>query len=129
VTDEDREAFANGDNTHTEGCNLRHRAEGGARCTCDEREVCPAEFVTPGADPANASAFYVSAVDGDRRWLMAGPYETHEAALADVARVRGVCCNADGRGHFLGWGTAGFRGERKDAPEGKANSLCFAGAK
>lgn len=54
---------------------------------------------------------YVSAIDGDRRYLMAGPYDCHEAALARVDSVREYACdfannsNA-GRAHFMGWGTA-----------------------
>ncbi len=71
--------------------------------------------------------FYVSAIDGPKRCLMAGPYATHELALADVDRVRTIVCNADGggRGWFMAWGTAGYPNTHGDAPSGNANALVF----
>lgn len=71
----------------------------------------------------DTTAFYVSAIDGDRDWLISGPYDTHQQALDDVDRVRELICAQDGRGHFMAWGTAGFRGAREEAPQGAANAL------
>lgn len=54
---------------------------------------------------------YVSAIDGDRRYLIAGPYSSHEAALARVNDVRFIACDhkrnaSAGRAWFMAWGTA-----------------------
>lgn len=55
--------------------------------------------------------FYVSAIDGARRYLMAGPYDSHAAALSRVDGVRAFACDfannaSAGRAHFMAWGTA-----------------------
>lgn len=54
---------------------------------------------------------YVSAIDSDRRFLIAGPYSSHEAALARVDVVRAYACDfsknaSAGRAAFMAWGTA-----------------------
>lgn len=54
---------------------------------------------------------YVSAVDGPRRFLIAGPFETHDAALERVDAVRAIACDHSrntnaGRAAFMAWGTA-----------------------
>lgn len=54
---------------------------------------------------------YVSAIDGPHRYLIAGPYETHETALERVEDVRFIACDhkrnaSAGRAWFMGWGTA-----------------------
>ena len=69
--------------------------------------------------------FYVSAIDGAKRCLIAGPYVTHEEALGDVERVKRIVCDADGRGDFMAWGTAGYTGPMIGAPRGNANLLVF----
>lgn len=51
--------------------------------------------------------FYVSAIDGQRRFLISGPYATHAEAIACVDTVRGMAVEQDGRAHFMMWGTAG----------------------
>jgi hypothetical protein len=51
--------------------------------------------------------FYVSCIDHDRRALVVGPYSTHAAALADVARVRAEAERVDPRAFWYAWGTAG----------------------
>ena len=50
-------------------------------------------------------AYYVSVVDAGRFGLVAGPYDTHRAALDDVNKARKVACKADGYAWFYGWGT------------------------
>jgi hypothetical protein len=60
------------------------------RCT---EECCP------------RGTYYVSAVDGPSWWRMAGPYNTHQEALADVERARSIAVKHDGRAWFMGWGT------------------------
>lgn len=51
-------------------------------------------------------AYYVSAIDGDRKALICGPYATHDAALADVRRVSRAAYEVDPRAHWWAWGTA-----------------------
>jgi len=51
--------------------------------------------------------FYVSAIDGSRKYLVAGPYTTHAAALGRVEAVRKLAGERDPRAHFMAWGTAG----------------------
>lgn len=50
--------------------------------------------------------FYVSAIDGERKALICGPYDTHEEALADVARVKAAAERVDARAIWYAWGTA-----------------------
>lgn len=55
--------------------------------------------------------FYVSAIDGPRRFLVAGPYSSHKAALERVDVVRAEACDfrkyaSAGRAQFMAWGTA-----------------------
>ena len=49
--------------------------------------------------------FYVDMVDGPRMWLLAGPYPTHEAALAKVDQAREKAVTADPFKHFAAIGT------------------------
>lgn len=51
--------------------------------------------------------YYVTAIDGAKRYTIAGPYASHETALS---RVRGAMVEADKgnpRAWFMAWGTAG----------------------
>lgn len=65
------------------------------------------ETQTPDTRPG---PFYVSAVDGTKNYLMAGPYAQHADALADVERARDIANNADGRAWFMSWGTCRIEG-------------------
>jgi hypothetical protein len=49
--------------------------------------------------------YYVSAIDGGRHALAAGPYATHAEALARVESVRSEWDGRDPRAAFAGWGT------------------------
>jgi hypothetical protein len=62
--------------------------------------------------------YFVSAVDGDQFWLMAGPYKTHKEAANAVERVNRITCDHDGRGYFYGWGTC-----RLEENSGRIGSL------
>lgn len=62
---------------------------------------------TPDTRPG---PYYVSAVDGTKNYLMAGPYAQHADALADVRRVRDIADNADARSCFMFWGTCRIEG-------------------
>jgi hypothetical protein len=57
---------------------------------------------TPDTRPGH---YYVTAIDGGRWFKMAGPYNQHADALADVDRARDIASNVDGRAHFMSWGT------------------------
>lgn len=61
----------------------------------------------------NPSHFYVSAINGDRRYLVAGPYPTHDEAKDKVGTARDIAYERDrsGRAWFMAWGTAGSEGE------------------
>lgn len=49
--------------------------------------------------------FYVSVLDGPRHNLLAGPFDTHAEALAEVERVRAVALELDAKAHFYAFGT------------------------
>lgn len=55
--------------------------------------------------------FYVSAIDGPRHFLMAGPYGSREVAEGLVSEVRDYCTEKDGRAWFMAWGVAGSSDE------------------
>lgn len=55
--------------------------------------------------------FYVSAIDGPRHYLMAGPYGSREVAEGLVDEVRDYCTERDGRAWFMAWGVAGSSDE------------------
>lgn len=59
-------------------------------------------------DDCPRGTYYITAIDGLSWWRMAGPYDTHQEALADVKRAYELCDKHDrsGRGCFMGWGTA-----------------------
>lgn len=48
------------------------------------------------ADTTQPMGFYVSAIDGPKYWLLAGPYQTHAEALADVTRATHIALDAPG---------------------------------
>ena len=54
--------------------------------------------------------YFVSAIDGTKKYLMAGPYAQHTDALEDVERVLEIAYKADGRAHFMAWGTCRIEG-------------------
>jgi len=60
-----------------------------------------------------AGAYYVSAIDGPRTYLMAGPYDQHADALANVDRALSAANDIDPRAWFMAWGTV-----RYDEPQG-----------
>jgi hypothetical protein len=65
------------------------------------------ETQTPDTRPG---PYFVSAIDGTKKYIMAGPYAQHTAALADVERVRDIADKADGRSCFMFWGTCRIEG-------------------
>lgn len=68
--------------------------------------------------------YYVSAVDGNRYFLMAGPYDNHAQALADVDRARVIADERDPRACFMSWGTCRSRnGDRGPGALNKAGLI------
>jgi hypothetical protein len=61
--------------------------------------------------------YYVSCVDGSRVALPAGPFATHEEALAAVDAQRSKWVELDPRAHFAAWGTCRVRADSESAPE------------
>jgi hypothetical protein len=76
----------------------------------------------PGAhDDGDPGGFYVTVKDHGKTGWLAGPYGTHEAALADVADVKRVAEAVNDRAVFYAFGTARIKtGER---PDGLLNKL------
>lgn len=64
------------------------------------------------------TAYYVSAIEGRRKALASGPYDSHDEALAAVAWVRETFLESSPDAAFAAWGTAGFKGPRDEAPIG-----------
>ena len=59
--------------------------------------------------------YYVSALDGPKTYLMAGPYAAHQDALAMVATAREVAERNDhsGKSVWMAWGTVRIEGCEK----------------
>ena len=66
--------------------------------------------------------YYVSAIDGPKSYLMAGPYTTHDEALADVDLVQMFCESVDDRSIWMAWGTCCVTTE-KSPPLDRVNRL------
>lgn len=49
--------------------------------------------------------FYVSVIDGRRKGILLGPYETHQDALDNVKRGRELAEEVDCRAAFFAFGT------------------------
>ena len=49
--------------------------------------------------------YYVSVVDGERVCIAAGPFQTHEEALARVDEVKVLADKADPKAHWYAFGT------------------------
>lgn len=64
--------------------------------------------------------YYVSAIDAGRTFLMAGPYELHGAALADVDRALRIAYEHNVRAWFMAWGTVRVEGCQR---QGRLNEL------
>lgn len=56
---------------------------------------------------AQKKHFYVSAINGSKKYLVAGPYSSHGEALTLVNAVRDYAETIDDRAYFMAWGTAG----------------------
>lgn len=50
--------------------------------------------------------FYVSVIDGARHGFLAGPFQTHDEALAKVDAARAAANEVDPRAWFYAYGTA-----------------------
>ena len=50
--------------------------------------------------------YYVTAIDGPRRYFLAGPWPTHVEALAQVEVVRRYAERTDPRAFWMAYGTA-----------------------
>jgi len=77
--------------------------------TAEERGAAASPHVdgTPPAAGSAAKHFYVSAINGPRRHIVAGPYGSHEAALSRVGDVRDHAAKSDPFSEHYSWGTSG----------------------
>ena len=57
----------------------------------------------PDTKPGN---YYVSAINGTRKTLLAGPFKRHETALALLEVARNIAIEIDPYAHFWDFGTA-----------------------
>lgn len=64
--------------------------------------------------------YFVSCLDAGRVFLMAGPYERHAQALADVDAAHKIAAEVDGRSWFMFWGTVRVEDSKK---VGRLNAL------
>lgn len=55
-------------------------------------------------------SYFVSAIDGANTYLMAGPYDSHVDALADVQKASDIAYQYDERAHWMLWGTVRAEG-------------------
>ncbi len=64
-----------------------------------------AEHVCTQETCPDGGKYFVSAVDADRVFFMAGPYRTHQEALDKVQTALMIADKHDGRAWFMSWGT------------------------
>lgn len=67
--------------------------------------------------------YFVSARDGGKHYVMAGPYPTHAEALADVERARNITYEHDARAWFMAWGTCRIEGSDRVGNLNKAGLM------
>lgn len=58
------------------------------------------------APDSRSGHYYVSCINGAKKALVTGPYDSHAEALADVERVRTAAGKLDPKCDFYAWGTA-----------------------
>jgi hypothetical protein len=60
--------------------------------------------------------YYVSATNGERYWIMRGPYDSHSAALADVRETMLKAIDLDPKAFWMKWGTCRWKNEHSATP-------------
>ena len=75
----------------------------GSTAMSEREDAEAAERIEPDPRPGN---YYVSAIDGTKRYFIAGPYSTHQAALGHVKEVWALAEKRDPKAVFMSWGTA-----------------------
>lgn len=61
--------------------------------------------------------YYVSAIDGELCAFPAGPFQTHEEALAAVDSTKAAWIDKDPRAWFAAWGTCRVRADGEAPPK------------
>ena len=66
--------------------------------------------------------FYVTAIDGPRVYMLAGPYDSKEAAEGKVQEVREIACDFNrnsnaGRAWFMAYGASRWKEDAATAPK------------
>jgi hypothetical protein len=80
------------------------KTPGGPRPPAPLPTSCPCGLTHDDEDPARK--FYVSVVDGERFNFLAGPFDTHAEALAQVEPTRSRAEEVDPRACWYSFGTA-----------------------
>lgn len=68
--------------------------------------------------------YYASVIDGNRKGLLGGPYDTHQEALDKVDVACSKACELDLRAHFYAYGTCSIDLEKwgdRPLPQGVLN--------
>ena len=82
----------------------------------NQEHVCTPEDCPP------VGGYYVSCVDDNGNvFLMAGPYKSHGAALADERKATMAASDVDGRAWFYRWGTCRKTGAESELKPGVLN--------
>lgn len=72
-------------------------------CSCGESDCA-----------GDGGGYYVSVRDGRRFGLLAGPYDTHAAALDKVRQARDLACERDHWAWFNRFGTVRMRDDYRE---------------
>ena len=67
--------------------------------------------------------YFVSAIDGTKKYLMAGPFDLHVEALAVVDKAKNISCDHDPRAWFMSWGTCRIEGSQSIGALNKHNLI------
>lgn len=88
-------------------------------------KIRPTDTHNPEYGPDNPDTrpgpYYVTVVDAGRALALAGPFDTHPEALAQVAPARDLAVEYDLKAHFYAFGTARTEGAGKGFPPGCFN--------
>ncbi len=82
------------------------------------------QFWNEGQQPdTKPGPYYVTARQGDKYWLMRGPFALHVDALAAVKETMCKACDLDARAHWMQWGTCRKPADLVRDDPGKMNFL------
>lgn len=71
----------------------------------------------------SSRAYYTSAIDGPKKALLTGPYDTHQEALDMVDAARDKAVKLDPMAWFYAYGTCSIERGLRPLPQGKLNGV------